>query len=153
MGAAAQPQPQQGQGQNPGGSLSNIFNYLKQFAAGGGALQQAAGAPGQQGGGGQQPQPQPVQDPSIQAGQPNGILESIGRAILGKVSGSPGMQDTTELQKQIKSHMDVLDQQKKAASKLHKVIAAPASKGPQAQADPSQPFHDLFHKVMSGLQS
>ena len=151
--AAGSPAIPTGNPQNPGSSLTGIFNFLKQFAGGAGPLQQAAGTPGQQGGGGQQPAPQPVQNPQLMPGQPNSILESIGRAILGKVQGSPGMQDTTALQKQIKDHMDVLDQQKKAAEKLHKVIKAPPTKtSSQTQSDVSAPFHDIFHGLISGLQ-
>jgi hypothetical protein len=154
--AAGSPAPPQGNPQNPGSSLSSIFNFLKQFAGGGGAAGQAAGAPGGAPGANQTPQPQPVQNPSLMPGQPNSMLESIGRALLGRTAGSPGMQDTTELKKQIDAHMKVLDEQKKAAQHVRKAVsAAPASPrgAPQSQVDVSQPFHDLFHSVMSGLQS
>lgn len=153
MGAAPMPQPQ-GAGQNPGGSLSSIYQFMKQFLGGAGNAAQAAGTPGGAPGGNQTPAPQPVQNPSLMSGQPNSLLETIGRTLLGKVAGSPGSQDTTQLKKAIDDHMKVLDQQKKAAQHVRKAVtAAPASDGPTAQADPSQPFHDLFHSVMSGLQS
>lgn len=147
--AAGSPAIPTGNPANPGSSLSSIFQFLKQFAGGAGPAAQAAGTPGQQGGGGQQPVPQPVQNPSLMPGQPNGILESIGRALLGK-AGSPGSQDTTQLKKAIDDHMKVLDQQKKAAQHIKKAVT---SGPPQAQQDVSAPFHDLFHSVMSGLQS
>lgn len=140
--------PQQAQAQNPAGSLSNIFNYMKQFLGGAGPLQQAAGAPGQQGGGGQQPMA-PPQAASIQPGQPNGIMESLGRMLLGR-AGSPGSQDTTELKKQIDAHMAVLDAQKKQATAAKQAVQKRGA--PQSQIDSSKPYHDLFHSLISNLQ-
>lgn len=154
--AAGSPAAPQGNPQNPGSSLSSIFNFLKQMAGGSGPLQQAAGTPGGAPGANQIPQPQPVQQAPLMPGQPNGMLESIGRALLGKVAGSPGMQDTTQLKKAIDDHMKVLDQQKKAAQHVRKAVSGPTPSprgAPQSQTDVSAPFHDLFNSVMSGLQS
>ena len=159
--AAGSPAPsQQGNPANPGSSLTSIYNFLKQFAAGAGAPGQATGNPGQQGGGGQQPVPQPVQNPSLMPGQPNSILQNIGNAILHTVHGVKDMsnQDPTYLKGKVDDYMKDLDARKKAAQHLKKAVQTPGAMGspsgaPQSQVDVSAPFHDLFHSVMSGLQS
>jgi hypothetical protein len=152
--AAGSPAPPQGNPQNPGSSLSSIFNFLKQFAGGGGAAAQAAGTPGGAPGANQTPQPQPVQNPSLMPGQPNGVLQQLGNAILQHVHGFKGMdnQDPTYLKGKVDEYMKNLESQKKAAQHLKKAVPTPRG-APQSQVDVSQPFHDLFHSVMSGLQS
>jgi hypothetical protein len=152
--AAGSPAIPTGNPANPGSSLSSIFQFLKQFAGGAGPAAQAAGTPGQQGGGGQQPVPQPVQNPSLMPGQPNGVLQQLGNAILQHVHGFKGMdnQDPTYIKGKVDEYMKNLDSQKEAAKHLKKAVPSPKG-APQAQQDVSAPFHDLFHSVMSGLQS
>ena len=126
-----------------GDQLKNLWQWI----AGQGAAKQAAQGPGGSSpvaGNGAVPQ-------SI---QPQNTGSSIMQAIGDKLMPNQFQQNPQQLQGAVDKQMAYLQglHHGAAAAQQAKKTPAPAKKTPQAQIDPSQPIHDIFHGLISNLQ-
>ena len=99
---------------------------------------------------------QSIMNKMPQAIQPQNTSSDIMRAVgQGLMPKDQFQQNPQQLQDAVTKQMAYQQglQHGHAAAQQAKKTPTPAPKTPQAQIDPSQPIHDIFHGLISNLQN